>query len=131
MLHRSYVPAKLRTLIMAAIVATMASAAQADDAKRGQQLAEKHCARCHVVGDFNPTGGISSTPSFQLLVRRRPDWRDRYLTFYARRPHPAFVLMEGFDRLMPELPTNAAPVKLTLDDVDALVAFAATLKTAE
>ncbi len=31
----------------------------------GRKIAETHCARCHVVGDFNPMGGIGSTPSFQ------------------------------------------------------------------
>ena len=40
------------------------------DAEAGRKISETHCARCHVVGDFNPMGGIGSTPSFQLLAKR-------------------------------------------------------------
>ena len=38
--------------------------------EKGRKIATTHCARCHVVGDFNPSGGIGSTPSFQLLAKR-------------------------------------------------------------
>ncbi|MGI9380701.1 MAG: c-type cytochrome [Methyloligellaceae bacterium] len=100
----------------------------ADDIKRGQLISEQHCSRCHVVGDFNPTGGISSTPSFQLLVKRRPDYKERFETFYARRPHPAFLLMEGIERPLKHVPPNAYPVPLTVDEVNCIVAFIETLK---
>ncbi len=100
----------------------------ADDIKRGQLLSEKHCSRCHVVGNFNPTGGISSTPSFQLLVKRRPDYKERFETFYARRPHPAFLLIEGVERPLKHVPPNAHPVSLTIDDVRCISAFIETLK---
>ena len=44
-------------------------AAWADgDVTKGRELAETHCARCHVVGNFNKFGGIGSTPSFNLIV---------------------------------------------------------------
>jgi len=39
----------------------------------------EHCARAHVIGDFNPFGGIGSTPSFQLLAKR-DDWLERFQT---------------------------------------------------
>jgi len=104
------------------------TSAGAADARRGQKIAEQHCSRCHVVGDYNPTGGISSTPSFQLLVKRRPDYRERFETFYARRPHPAFVIIEGIERLMPELPVNAEPITLPLAAVEDILAFVETLK---
>ncbi len=100
----------------------------AADVALGKTISEQHCARCHVVGDYNPTGGISSTPSFQLLVKRRPDYRERFATFYARRPHPAFVIIEGVERLMPELPVNASPVTLRLEAVEDILAFVETLK---
>jgi mono/diheme cytochrome c family protein len=37
--------------------------------QKGREVSVTHCARCHVVGDHNPYGGIGSTPSFQLLAR--------------------------------------------------------------
>ncbi|MEL7543855.1 MAG: c-type cytochrome [Pseudomonadota bacterium] len=117
-----------RLLVRVSCLVVLTTPGNAADVARGKDLSQTHCARCHVVGDFNPSGGISSTPSFQLLAKRRPDYRDRFLTFYARRPHPAFVIVEGIERLMPELPVNAEPVKLSLEDVDAIVAFAETLK---
>ena len=98
------------------------------DAEAGRKIAEQHCSRCHVVGDFNPTGGISSTPSFQLLVKRRPDYRERFKTFYARRPHPAFLSIKGLGRLLDYLPPNAHPVEITMEDVKNVAAFAETLK---
>ncbi|MGI9405635.1 MAG: c-type cytochrome [Hyphomicrobiaceae bacterium] len=104
------------------------SSALAADIQRGKSISEEHCSRCHVVGDFNPTGGISSTPSFQLLVKRRPDYRERFQTFHSRRPHPAFVIIEGVERLMPELPVNAEPIRLPIEAVDDIVAFVETLK---
>ncbi|GAB4225145.1 MAG: hypothetical protein Kow0032_00260 [Methyloligellaceae bacterium] len=115
-------------MIAALLLLTSSATAREPDAKRGQKLAEQHCSRCHVVGNFNPTGGISSTPSFQLLVRRRPDFVERFETFYARRPHPAFVSVKGVGRPLEYLPTNAAPVELTLEDVKDIVAFAKALK---
>jgi len=98
------------------------------DIEAGRRVAEQHCSRCHVVGDFNPMGGISSTPSFQLLVKRRPDYRDRFETFYARRPHPAFVSIKGIGRPHANLPPNAAPVELLPAAVEDIIAFVETLK---
>ena len=94
----------------------------------GQKIAEKHCTRCHVVGNYNPGGGISSTPSFQLLVKRRPDYKERFRTFFARRPHPAFLSIKGIGRIRPDLPPNAQPIELTEDDVLDVAAFIETLK---
>lgn len=96
--------------------------------EEGREIAAKHCTRCHVVGDINPTGGISSTPSFQLLVKRRPDYKDRFQTFFVRRPHPAFLWLESLGRIRPDLPPNAEPVELTEDDVRDILAFIETLK---
>ena len=108
--------------------AASASAAENGNIKKGQSIAEKHCTRCHVVGNFNPTGGISSTPSFQLLVKRRPDYKERFRTFFARRPHPAFLSIKGIGRIRPDLPPNAQPVELTEEDVLDVAAFIETLK---
>ncbi|MEC9368478.1 MAG: cytochrome c [Pseudomonadota bacterium] len=116
-------------LIAAAAAAIAPDFARAADAAKGQAMAEAHCTRCHVVGKFNPNGGISSTPSFQLLVDRRPDYKERFLTFYTRRPHPAFLTVKGLDnRPMPHLPTNAAPVEITTQDVENIALFVESLK---
>lgn len=103
-------------------------AQDAGNAAAGKKVAAQHCTRCHVVGDINPRGGISSTPSFQLLVRRRPDFRDRFQTFFARRPHPAFLSLEGVGRIRPDLPPNAKPVELTEQDVADMLAYVETLQ---
>lgn len=100
----------------------------AGDVEEGRKLSETHCARCHVVGDFNPTGGISSTPSFQLLVKRRPDYKERFQTFYARRPHPAFMLIEGVERPVKHIPPNAHPITLTIEQIESISAFVETLQ---
>ena len=119
---------KISISLVAVLAATFGAFAQDGDPAKGRTIAEKHCSRCHVVGDFNPSGGISSTPSFQMLVKRRPDYRDRFQTFFARRPHPAFLTVKGIGRPMEHLPENAQPVEITQKDVLDVAAFVETLK---
>ena len=115
-------------LCLAGGLAVTGPAAAGPDLQRGQTLARKHCAFCHVVGDFNRFGGIGSTPSFQILVKLA-DSRERFQTFFARRPHPSFMLLP--DQSPPTaLPLNAPPVRLTYDDIDDIVAYALSLKSA-
>ena len=96
--------------------------------ERGREIARVHCARCHVVGDFNRMGGISSTPSFFLLVREFKDWRQRFKTFYARRPHPAFISITGIGRLRQDLPVNAHPIALPKQAIQDIITYAQTLR---
>jgi hypothetical protein len=96
-------------------------------ADKGEKLARTHCARCHVVAEDNAFSGIGSTPSFRLLVNALSDWRERFETFHTRRPHPAVVRFEGISPLSSDPPT-ARTVDLKLDDIPALVAYAASLK---
>ena len=96
--------------------------------EKGKRIARLHCARCHVVGEFNRMGGISSTPSFYLLVRAFKDWRERFETFYARRPHPAFLSIKGQGRLRQDLPANAHPVVLERRAVADVIAYVETLR---
>ena len=114
-------------LLLSAIAVPVA-AGERSEISKGRQVAAQHCTRCHVVGKINPTGGISSTPSFQMLVKRRPDYKDRFETFFARRPHLAFISIKGIGRIRPDLPPNAEPVELTEQDVANVVAFVETLK---
>jgi len=112
---------------IAAGLAPAAVAVAEGNAAKGRDIAIKYCARCHVVGDYNPSGGIGSTPSFQLLAKRRPDFVERFQTFYARRPHPVHVRVPGIPPWT-NLPPNATPFTVTLEEVDDIVAFAKTLK---
>ena len=120
---------RLTIAVFAALLGVAPLAAEEhSDIDNGRKIAQLHCTRCHVVGDYNPGGGISSTPSFQLLVKRRPDYKERFATFFARRPHPAFLSIKGIGRIRPDLPPNAQPVELTQQDVRDVSVFIETLK---
>lgn len=121
----------MRRLLIAGIlaIAAVAQASAEGDAEEGQRLSEQHCARCHVVGDFNRYGGIDSTPSFQTLARR-DDWLSRFGSFYERRPHPAFVRVEGVETWT-DLPAFVQEIQFTSEDVDHIVAFIEVLKAAQ
>ena len=115
------------TLALTILLAGATAAAAEGNAELGRRIAEKHCSRCHVVGDFNPSGGIGSTPSLQLLVNALTDWEARFETFFVRRPHPAFITVKNYPRLT-KLPENAAPVAIELEEVQDILAFVRTLK---
>ena len=97
------------------------------DVDRGREVAVTHCTRCHVVGDINPYGGIESTPSF-IGMKRLADWERRYAEFYILPPHPALVRIEEVSAERDEdRPAFVTEIVLTLDDVDAILAFVKTL----
>ena len=96
----------------------------------GARVAAVHCARCHVVDEVNVFGGISSTPSFPLLVRALVDWEDRFQSFQTRPPHPAVIRFEG-DVSAPDKPVSIVPVELNYSDIEAIVAYARSLKKTE
>lgn len=99
----------------------------AGDVAKGHDLAVTHCARCHVVSKENRFSGISSTPSFMLLVAALPDWKERFETFYTRRPHPVHVRVKGYAPLT-DLPPNAKPFEIELDNIEDILAYVRTLK---
>jgi mono/diheme cytochrome c family protein len=108
---------------------SLSTTARADgDAEAGRKTSLQHCTRCHVVGDANPNGGINSTPSFQLLARR-DDWRERFQTFFERRPHPVFVRVPGVERWT-KLPSVIEPFDITFDEIENIVSFVKTLEPA-
>lgn len=120
----------MKPLVITAVIASLTSQAgiaTGGAIEDGRKTAHIHCTRCHVVGDYNPNGGISSTPSFQLLVNALKDFEERFDTFYQRPPHPAVIAIKGIKK-RDDLPYNAEPVKLTPRDVENLSAFAKTLK---
>ena len=108
-------------------LAVMVPGIAAADAERGREVAATHCTRCHVVGDINPYGGIESTPSF-IGMKRLADWERRYAEFYILPPHPALVRIEEVSAERDEeRPAFVTEIILTLDDVDAILAFVKTL----
>ncbi len=101
------------------------------DPLSGETLARQHCGRCHRVTQSRSGMGIGSTPSFPAL-RALPDWYERFLSFFALNPHPAFLRLEGisppFDPLRPP---PIVPLELTLDEVADIQSYAAGLTPAD
>ncbi|WP_424990292.1 hypothetical protein [Fluviibacterium sp. S390] len=101
------------------------------DAARGEVLSYSHCGRCHVVGARNRMNGLGSTPSFGVL-RSMDDWSRRFEAFYALNPHGAFTQIAGVTPPFPEtLPSPIAPVEMSLDDLEAILAFVSVLAPAD
>ena len=115
-----------RLVFVLAMWSAAAANAAAGDVTAGREAAGQHCTRCHIVGDLN-TMSIGSTPSFQYMVNHLDDFEQRFLTFYTLRPHPAFVRIEGIPPLT-DIPSPIAPIELTLQQVEDIAAFVATLK---
>lgn len=101
------------------------------DTALGREVAERHCARCHRTHDGDRSSGIGSTPSFPAL-RALPDWADRFTAFYVLNPHPAFLRVEGISPPFDEgRPPPIIPVELTLQEAEALLAYAASVAPAD
>jgi mono/diheme cytochrome c family protein len=97
------------------------------DAAAGEKLAHFACGRCHVVSDKNRMGGIGSTPSFPAM-RNFADWKEKFLGFYVLNPHPSFTQVADVTEPFPaDRMPHIAPVELTLDEIDAIAAFVATI----
>ncbi|MEO3431109.1 hypothetical protein AAFN88_19800 [Pelagibius sp. CAU 1746] len=120
-------PAKglLLPAALALVIALPSPGEAAGDAEKGRQIAIDHCSRCHVVPDYNPYGGIESTPSFRLLARR-DDYLERFLTFFERPPHPVVVRIPGVEPPTDD-PAFVATFQIQPEQVDDLAAYAAKL----
>ena len=101
------------------------------DLARGEKLSFLHCGRCHVIGPRNRMGGLGSTPSFALL-KTLNDWELRFRGFYLLNPHPSFTQIpdttEPFDE---SRPPPIVPLEITLEDLDAIMAYVATIEPAK
>ena len=101
------------------------------NAARGAELSRRHCGRCHMVNEKTRMTTIGSTPSFALM-RGFPDWSNRFEAFYALNPHPAFTIVaevtEPFDETRPP---PIAPLELSLQDIEAILAFVRTIEPAD
>lgn len=98
------------------------------DAALGARLALVHCGRCHVVDKRNRMGGIGSTPSFAAM-RARGNWYDLFSKYWSQNPHPSFTELVGVtEPFGKNNVTHIAPVQITVDDLEAIVAFVETLE---
>lgn len=119
--HPGYVPAAVK-------VEKTAAALPEGDVDEGEKLAHFHCGRCHVISAENRFGGIGSTPSFPAL-RAIPDWEEKFTSFWVENPHRSFTriidISPPFD---PNRPPHIVPVVLTLEEMEAIIAFAAKVE---
>ena len=100
------------------------------DRLRGRQVSRTHCGRCHVTARGDESLGIGSTPSF-FALRSFEDWDVRFSIFYVLKPHGAFTQVEDVTEPFPEeRPSPIAPIELTLDDIDAILAYVASIEPA-
>jgi hypothetical protein len=115
----------IRALLLAGFFAAAPALADGDP-QAGRRLAEEHCSRCHVIGDYNRYGGLNSTPSFDGLLRMT-DWRERFETFFVRRPHQVFVRMPGIES--PSLaPSHVTPFDFDEKKLEDLLSYVEEMK---
>ena len=77
-------------LVIVTLALASSAAARAEGAAAvGEKLTIENSARCHVIGDHNPTGGINSTPSFRIFARKPEVYTERLRSVDQRRPHLA------------------------------------------
>lgn len=101
------------------------------DALLGHEVSRAKCIRCHVVDEQTRGFGIDSTPSFMVL-RTLGDWEERFYAFYTLNPHPSFTMIDGLTLPFPKnRPPPIAPVELTEEEVEAIVAYVAALQAAD
>lgn len=100
------------------------------DAVLGREVSQTKCRRCHRV-DEDRMSGIGSTPSFSVL-RSLPDWEERFSAFYVLNPHPSFTIVEDITPPFPaDRPSPIVPILMTLDEVEAVLAYVAAMDAAE
>lgn len=101
------------------------------DPEAGAVLSLTHCGRCHVIGPQNAMNSIGSTPSFAVLRAMR-DWDNKFLSFYVLRPHGVFTQIDGLtEPFDPAVPPPIAPVRITPEDLDAILAYVAQVEPAD
>lgn len=101
------------------------------DVVSGEKLAVLHCGRCHMVNETTRLTTIGSTPSFAIM-RNFSDWRTRFEAFFSLNPHPSFTQVEGVTEPFDvSRPPSIVPLELTLDELDAILAFVSRIQPAD
>ncbi|MEO1549329.1 MAG: hypothetical protein AAFR93_02730 [Pseudomonadota bacterium] len=101
------------------------------DAVWGHEVSLAKCTRCHAVDKNTAWSSIGSTPSFAVL-RSLGDWEQRFAAFYALNPHPSFTQIEDLTDPFPvNRPSPISPIELTLEEVEAILAYVAAMPAAD
>ena len=101
------------------------------DAELGLEISRTQCARCHAINEAGRKNDIGSSPSFYVL-RSLPDWQERFEAFYVLNPHPSFTQIADVTEPFPaDRPSPIVPVELTLEDLDAVLAYVSALAAAD
>lgn len=101
------------------------------NADLGHRVSLAKCTRCHAVDENTRMSGIGSTPSFSVL-RSLPDWEDRFTAFYVLNPHPSFTqISDVTEPFSDQRPSPIAPIEMTLDEVEAVLAYVASISAAD
>lgn len=101
------------------------------DAALGQKVSRSHCARCHAIDEAGRKNDIGSSPSF-FVLRSLSDWQERFEAFYVLNPHPAFTqITDVTEPFADDRPPPIVPIELSLDDLEAVLAFVSALKAAD
>lgn len=101
------------------------------DPALGLKVSLEKCTRCHAVDEKTRWSSIGSTPSFAVL-RSLPDWEYRFTAFYALNPHPSFTQIEDVtEPFAHDRPSPIVPITLTLDEVEAVLAYVGGMKAAD
>jgi mono/diheme cytochrome c family protein len=100
----------LPLFILAAALVLQEQASMAADPAHGEQLAQRWCASCHVIGGDARQVAADQPPPF-TSVARRPDFDVNRLAFFLLNPHP----------VMPNM-------ALTRDEAADLAAYIAALR---
>ncbi len=113
------------------VAAVVVAAPVTGDVALGEKSSLQKCGRCHVVNESNKMNAIGSTPSFGLM-RNFDDWEGRFQSFFLLKPHAAFTQVADVTDPFPDnLPSPIAPIEVTLDEIDAIVAYVATIAPAD
>src|SRR5512143_19706 len=68
------------------VAATLAEAVSAADASKGETLAKRWCATCHVVAP-DQQRGTAQSPPFSAIANK-PGFNEATLAFFLLTPHP-------------------------------------------
>ncbi len=97
------------------------------DSASGLAISQKHCKRCHVV-DSNAFAGIDSSPSFHAM-KSFEDWEERFRAFWTVSPHLNVIsISEVYEAGSKSVPVTIAPIELSLEQVDDILAYVASIK---
>jgi mono/diheme cytochrome c family protein len=67
-------------------IAALATSALAADARRGETLAKRWCATCHIVA-VDQHRGSTQAPAFSSIANK-PDFNETSLAYFLLTPHP-------------------------------------------